>query len=330
VHNNASLSIVVIVWNTRLWFWFHFNLHSFIRDYIIMLFVFIALALVLPQGCAYKTYRPINVIQIPSRLPSKLQMAPAPAVVRAAKTMHIFSEQLLSALTSFSILSFAHLLNLRSSTVVGGLLAGSLHAVTGPDHIAALLPSSVGQRWYTGMRIGAAWGLGHGVSATFLGLLAFLLKNKIGTQFNFIEKLSGVAESAVGVSLLLIGGLGLKETLLTKSGGDEADAGENVSSLKSNGAIFTNGILHGFSWDGAPSLAPALTLTSWRAALLFLLSYCFGTMFAMSATAGIVGEGTIRLGKATKNPDLPRKMSIVSSTVAIFIGAFWILQAVRK
>ena len=30
-------------------------------------------------------------------------------------------------------------------------------------------------------------------------------------------------------------------------------------------AIFANGILHGFSWDGAPSLAPALAMTSWRA-----------------------------------------------------------------
>lgn len=52
-------------------------------------------------------------------------------------------------------------------------------------------------------------------------------------------------------------------------------------------------------------------------------------MLAMSATAAIVGEGSIRLGKATKNPDLPRNMSIVTSIIAIAIGAFWIFQAIH-
>jgi hypothetical protein len=257
---------------------------------------------------------------------TQLQMSPS--VVRAATSMKASTNKLLSALVSFSLISFGRLLNLRSSLVIGGLLAGSLHAVTGPDHIAALLPSSVGQRWYTGMRIGAAWGLGHGFSATLLGSIAFLLKDKISSQFVFIEKLSSVAESAVGVSLLLIGALGIKEVVYDKNNGEESTS--SLASLKSNSAIFTNGILHGFSWDGAPSLAPALTLTSWRSAMVFLLSYCFGTMMAMSITAGAVGEGSIRLGEATKNPDLPKKMSIVSSAIAILIGIFWIFQAVRR
>lgn len=56
------------------------------------------------------------------------------------------------------------------ATVGGGLLAGGLHAISGPDHLAALLPRIMGQRWRNSMRIGATWGLGHGFSATVIGL----------------------------------------------------------------------------------------------------------------------------------------------------------------
>lgn len=89
-------------------------------------------------------------------------------------------------------------------------------------------------------------------------------------------------------------------------------------------AIFTNGIIHGLSWDGAPSIAPALAMTSWHAAISFLLSYCFGTMAAMSLTAGIVGEGSIRLGKVVNNPELPKNLSFASSLIAIIIGLYYL------
>ena len=53
--------------------------------------------------------------------------------------------------------------------VVGsGLLAGSLHVVTGADHLAALLPLAVGQRrgaWV----LGARWGIGHSLGVLAIG-----------------------------------------------------------------------------------------------------------------------------------------------------------------
>ena len=87
-------------------------------------------------------------------------------------------------------------------------------------------------------------------------------------------------------------------------------------------AIFFNGIIHGLSWDGAPSIAPALAMSSWSTALSFLASYCFGTMAAMSIVAGLIGEGSSRLGKAANSPDLPRNLSLGSSIVAILIGFY--------
>ncbi|CAM9281176.1 unnamed protein product [Scytosiphon promiscuus] len=51
-------------------------------------------------------------------------------------------------------------------------------------------------------------------------------------------------------------------------------------------------------------------------------------MVAMSATTTLIGEGSVRVGKALDQPDIPRKLSIVSSMVAITIGAVWLAKAV--
>ena len=220
------------------------------------------------------------------------------------------------------------------SSIAGGLLSGGLHAITGPDHLAALIPPSIGHPGWYGMRLGATWGLGHGISAIFLGLSAFFLKGTVSNRFKFLQKLSTLAESTVGISLIIIGFVGIKENLEkeeeTKVWIDENKVQtEDVTpstTLKSSQAIFANGILHGFSWDGAPSLAPALTMTSWRGALSFLISYCIGTIIAMSIASGAVSEGSLRLGKAVNNPNLPRNLSLASSLVAILIGIYWVIH----
>ena len=217
-------------------------------------------------------------------------------------------------------------------TFIGGLLSGSLHAITGPDHIAALLPSSVGQSARSGMNIGAIWGLGHGMSAILLGLTAFYVKGRMGGTFCFLERLSSFAELAVGVSLLSIGGIGVRESLdLIETNTDGHGDGEileglRISAMKSYRAIFANGLLHGCSFDGAPSLAPALAMTSWGSVLSFLVAYCIGTMTAMSIAAGAVGEGSIRLGEAIGSNKLPRQLSLGSSILAILIGLYWIMS----
>mmetsp|Transcript_18261 Transcript_18261/g.18330 ORF Transcript_18261/g.18330 Transcript_18261/m.18330 type:complete len:303 (-) Transcript_18261:105-1013(-) len=219
-------------------------------------------------------------------------------------------------------------LRVVSPIIYGGLLSGGLHAVTGPDHLAALIPPSVGQRWWFGMKIGAVWGLGHGISATLLGLGAYLLKGRMSTKIKFLSKMSTVADTVVGLSLIAIGLVGIKEVYdAEKERDDELEAEEDLGAPKTELAIFANGLLHGFSWDGAPSLAPALAMTSLRSALSFFLSYCIGTITVMSLVAAGVGEGTVRLGKAVNSPSLPKKLSFVSSLLAIAIGAYWVFQA---
>ena len=46
--------------------------------------------------------------------------------------------------------------------VVSGLLAGSMHVVSGPDHLVALAPLALHDK-KRAYGVGALWGLGHGV-----------------------------------------------------------------------------------------------------------------------------------------------------------------------
>lgn len=215
-----------------------------------------------------------------------------------------------------------------------GFLSGGLHAITGPDHLAAILPASVGSSFVGGIKIGAAWGLGHGITASMFGALAFFLKGTVVNNMGFLDRLSHLAESVVGVSLVAIGLIGVKESVCSDEN-DSLDPNVIDGSIRHSPqpdankllkSIFANGILHGLSLDGAPSIAPALAMSSWKSALSFLLAYCVGTMAIMSFAAGIVGEGSIRLGEAIDNPNFPKKMSFISSLIAILIGIYYILS----
>jgi hypothetical protein len=193
--------------------------------------------------------------------------------------------------------------------------------IQGPDHIAALLPSSLGRSGWHGVKNGAVWGLGHGLSATFLGFCAFFLKDKISSMIFDVEKLTNFAESAVGVSLVFIGLMGIKESLEKDDSG-----GHHVSNEKavSNQAIFLNGLLHGFSLDGAPSIAPAMVMSTWQNAAFYLGCYSLGTMIAMSAASSAIALLSTRLGKIANRPDLPKKLTFVSSLIALLIGIYWV------
>ena len=210
--------------------------------------------------------------------------------------------------------------------------------ITGPDHLAALLPRCCGQRWYKAGRIGALWGMGHGVSATILGVLAFGLKNQMQrapTAKAFLAGASHVTEIAVGLSLILIGVMGIREArewedeVQPQSLSAAATPDSEIKQDSQKRAVMFNGLLHGFSWDGAPSLAPALAVATWGGNLAFLSAYAAGTMGAMAITTTLIGEGTRRAGEIFNKPDIPKKLSLFSSFLAIAIGLVWCALALK-
>jgi hypothetical protein len=176
--------------------------------------------------------------------------------------------------------------------------------------------------------------MGHGISATILGVLAFGLKNQLKNNMGpGLKKLltgaSHATEIAVGLSIILIGIMGIREA---REWEDEIDAQpQSLSSAAADAGIKTaqkravvlNGILHGFSWDGAPSLAPALAVATWGGNLAFLSAYAVGTMSTMAIATTLIGEGTRRAGQIFNRPDIPQKLSLGSSYFAIVVGVVW-------
>mmetsp|Transcript_5991 Transcript_5991/g.10010 ORF Transcript_5991/g.10010 Transcript_5991/m.10010 type:complete len:310 (-) Transcript_5991:114-1043(-) len=245
---------------------------------------------------------------------------------RTASTSSISSSSLQMVATGMTFSAVAGALS-------GGLFAGSLHAIAGPDHLAALLPRCVGQRWYRASRIGALWGMGHGMSATLLGTVAFFCKNRIsqmGSAPAILAKASSLTEVAVGISLVIIGLMGMKEARewehdmegVQPQSLSAAAADPGVKTAQKRAVVF-NGILHGFSWDGAPSLAPALAVATWSGNLTFLLAYALGTIGVMTIATTVIGEGTRRAGELFHRPDIPQKLSFYSSILAVVIGLVW-------
>uniref|UniRef100_A0A0G4HK98 Urease accessory protein UreH-like transmembrane domain-containing protein n=1 Tax=Chromera velia CCMP2878 TaxID=1169474 RepID=A0A0G4HK98_9ALVE len=218
------------------------------------------------------------------------------------------------------------------ATFCGGALAGALHAVSGPDHLAALVPQCVGVRAGRAARTGAVWGFGHGLSAMTMGVAAWLLKERMHNS-PVVAQLESVTELLVGLTLILIGVLGWKEAQdwdvseLKQEIAKAEAGGPGRGAMKSSGAIFANGILHGFSLDGAPSLTPALAFPTFQGVLGFLLSYCVGTAMAMSGTTSLIGETTLQLSASSKNPEVPRRLAKGSSLIAVSVGLVWTLNA---
>ena len=208
------------------------------------------------------------------------------------------------------------------------------------------------------------------MSATLLGIAGFLFKKGVRLSgvfataatggegsFDLLHHAGSFMELAIGISLIVIGLLGIKEAREWESPDDvpiacdlleESTDGKNL--VKTSGvtsspqslssavtptsiaisppnpakrAVLFNGILHGFSWDGAPSLAPAVAISTLRGSLTFLLSYALGTMAAMALATTIIGEGTRRAAGKLDRPDLPRDLSVASSFLALIVGVVW-------
>ncbi len=96
-----------------------------------------------------------------------------------------------------------------------GLLAGCLHTLTGPDHLAALAPLTVGPSRAQNALMGALWGCGHNTGQMLFGLVFVLLKDKL--PFN-MEVIGQWGQGIVGGTLVIIGVLGWWEARQMASG----------------------------------------------------------------------------------------------------------------
>ena len=84
-----------------------------------------------------------------------------------------------------------------------GFLAGCLHTLSGPDHLAALAPLSSRCTKMENAVVGALWGCGHDADQIIFALVFLLLKDRL-----HIEVIRTRGTRVVGLTLLAIGAAG--------------------------------------------------------------------------------------------------------------------------
>ncbi|KAF8095914.1 hypothetical protein N665_0320s0042 [Sinapis alba] len=203
-----------------------------------------------------------------------------------------------------------------------GFLAGCLHTLSGPDHLAALAPLSIGRTRMESAVVGALWGCGHDAGQVIFGLLFLLLKDRL-----HIEVLQTWGTRIVGLTLVIIGVIGIKEAsevvpCVALETGMVATEKEGLimpaKNKKIGFATFATGVVHGLQPDALMIVLPALALPSRLAGSAFLIMFLVGTVVAMGSYTAFIGSCSEALKE--KVPRITEKLTWVSSIVAIGLG----------
>lgn len=207
---------------------------------------------------------------------------------------------------------------------------------------------------------GLIWGLGHGLTSLCIGYAAFAMKGFLLQTSDSLQSYQYIGDLVVGTTLAIIGVMGIYESQTEEEEGasqlDQQQQNDDVdmelgSSLKSSdssnityasmystisdkrvlsqkavllmtySAVLLNGATLGMTWDGLPSLAPALMLDSYQV-LTFLIAYLLSTMVIMSCAAGLIGEVSHWVSRHISG--VSHRLARLSSYAACALGVCWI------
>jgi len=215
-------------------------------------------------------------------------------------------------------------------SALAGLLAGALHVLSGPDHLAALAPLVAGGGRKS-IGIGVRWGLGHAIGVGIMGLASVVAREIVP-----LEAISSVGERMVGVLLIAVGLWGLLRAQRAKvhvhvhahAGVEHAHVHTHLGGTRAGPRAHTHthaaswiGVLHGVSGGThLIGMLPALALSR-AAAVTYAVGFGFGTIAAMAAF-------TIGLGLLTRRVASAHVQSALlhgCSAAALVVGVAWLL-----
>jgi hypothetical protein len=179
-----------------------------------------------------------------------------------------------------------------------GLLLGAGHAVSGPDHLAAVAPLATGGRAW---RVGLSWGAGHAGGVVVVALALALL----GTALE-LETLGRVGEQIVGISLIGVGAWMLLRRPRRASASTHAAA-----------PAAAVGLVHGVA--GGSHLYAALPAVALADGLAYLGGFALGAVLTMGVFAGVLGRVVIALG-----PERRRPLERALAGLTLLVGVVWL------
>jgi len=213
-------------------------------------------------------------------------------------------------------------------TIITGAIAGFVHVLSGPDHLAAVTPMAVAGRergWVSGW----TWGFGHASGVVVVAVLAVILRNLLPP----VEAISAWSERIVGAALIAVGLWALRRSTqmrpTTHAHGVVSHRHLRIESgpiwlrrLGHSHASFCLGVLHGVAGSSHFfGVLPALALPSVSASFAYIAAFGAGTVAAMTGFAAVVGTAALKL----PNGALPqRAMMMAAAVLAIAVGTLWL------
>jgi len=226
---------------------------------------------------------------------------------------------------------------------LSGFVAGLVHVLSGPDHLAAVAPLAVDSERHP-WQAGLLWGFGHTGGVLVVGLLALLLRELLP-----IEALSWWGERLVGVVLIGIGVWGIRRAtglrvhahehthdevrhvhLHAHAGSAPHDRAAHTGTTHRHGhahthAAFAVGVLHGLAGSShLLGVLPALAFPTRGASVAYLGAFGIASVAAMALFAGAVG--LIATRARAGNAAIYRIALYASSSAAIIVGVAWLIM----
>lgn len=197
-----------------------------------------------------------------------------------------------------------------------GFILGLRHA-SDPDHVAALASIVARhERAWMSAAVGAAWGLGHGVTLVAAGAGIVLLELRVPARAAL-----GL-ELAVGIVLVALGLRNLRD-----AGEPRRHAHAHVLAHGRVGAglarSFGVGLVHGLAGSGAVALLALAAMPSPAASITYLAVFGLGTAGGMVAIS--LGLG-VPVAFATRRPRLRRWIVAGSGALSLAFGAWMVYQ----
>ena len=199
------------------------------------------------------------------------------------------------------------------NSITLGFVAGAFHVVSGPDHLIAVGPLTL-RRNQSSWLCGLVWGAGHSVGVGIIGLLYCLF-----SESGIILHISLGAEKLVGIGLICIGIVGLQMIFRHQHSSNEGLQQGNHTAV-----ALGFGVLHGSA--GAHHLIGLLPLLAFEdivSIVIYLLTYCLGTVIAMCCFTHLFQRFACHL--ISKNQAYFRKLMFTCSIAALMIGSLWLI-----
>ena len=215
------------------------------------------------------------------------------------------------------------------AVIFTGVAAGFVHVMSGADHLIAMAPSAINSP-KKALKNGFSWGLGHSSGVLLLAFLAIFIKD-----ITPLNKFSNIAEFLVGISLLIVGVIAIKNSfqLSMHSHSHKHENGfahrhyhfhtkEQKNNNKHSHALTGLGLLHGIA-GGSHFLAvlPALALPV-ISACLYLISYLIGSLISMNLFTCFISFTALNVGQK-----FIKRLICVAGGLSFSMGLFWIQKS---